>query len=111
METINGIKITNPEAAEAYAIEVMGKDAKRRFVDIAYSQWFNKLKAEYSTVNQKIYKLICPEFGHKFSFNAANMAEAESKMKDWCLYHSFPFHGYRVEETTEEKWMHNEYVN
>lgn len=59
----------------------------------------------------KIYKLICPDFGHKFSFNAKDIKEAESKMKDWCLYHSFPFTGYKVEETNDPKWMHNEYVN
>jgi hypothetical protein len=61
--------------------------------------------------NQKIFKLICKTFGHKFSFNAKDMDEAISKAKKWCRYHSYSFDDYSVEETTEKKYMHNEYVD
>ena len=60
---------------------------------------------------QKIFKLICDTFGHKFSFNAKDMNDAISKAKSWCNYHSHSFSDYKVEETNEEKWMHNEYVS
>jgi len=60
---------------------------------------------------QKIFKLICDIFGHKFSFNASSMDDAISKAQDWCSYHSFNLCDYKLEETNEEKWMHNEYVN
>jgi hypothetical protein len=61
---------------------------------------------------QKIFKLISNTMGHKFSFNAKNIEDAISKAKNWCNYHSFHFESeYKVEETTEEKWMHNEYVS
>lgn len=60
---------------------------------------------------QKIYKLICKDFGHKFSFNAKDINEANDKKFEWCSYHSFNAKDFSIEETTEEKWMHNEYVN
>lgn len=59
----------------------------------------------------KIFKLICNEFGHKFSFHAHDMEEAISKKGGWCYYHRFHPADFQVEETTEEKWMHDEYVN
>jgi len=60
----------------------------------------------------KIFKLICNELGHKFSFHARNIEDATSKAQDWCRYHGFNFRNeYKVEETTDEKWIHNEYVN
>lgn len=60
---------------------------------------------------QKIFKLISNQMGHKFSFNAKDIDDATAKAKDWVRYHSHSFSDYSVEETTEEKWMHNEYVN
>ena len=36
---------------EAYALAKIGKDAVRRFYDVAYAQWFGVLKAEYSAAN------------------------------------------------------------
>lgn len=60
----------------------------------------------------KIFKLICNDFGHKFSFNAQSLTDAISKAKGYCRYHSFSFESeFKVEETTDKKWMHNEYVN
>jgi len=64
-----------------------------------------------SKENQKIYKLICNTFGHKFSFNAVDQKDAENKAWNWCRYHSFHLRDFKVEETTEEKWIHNEYVD
>lgn len=59
----------------------------------------------------KIYKLICKDFGHKFSFNAKDERDAEMKKNGWCRYHSFDNRDFKVEETTEAKWMHNEYID
>lgn len=59
----------------------------------------------------KIFKLICHTFGHKFSFHAKNLEDAISKKGDWCLYHSFSPRDFDVEETTDGKWIHDEYVN
>ena len=58
---------------------------------------------------EKIYKLISKDFGHKFSFNAHDFETATHMMKQWCLYHSFYFGDFSVEETTDVKWIHNEY--
>lgn len=59
----------------------------------------------------KIYKLICSEFGHKFSFNAKDSQDAESKKRAWCRYHSFNHSDFRIEETEDTKWIHNEYMD
>lgn len=59
----------------------------------------------------KIYKVICNDFGHKFSFNAVDEKDAESKLSNWLNYHSYFRRDYKLEETTEVKWMHNEYVD
>ncbi len=64
-----------------------------------------------TTTTMKTYKLICNTFGHKFSFNAKNEEAAILKMKEWCAYHSHYPMDYKVEETTETKWIHNDYVN
>ena len=62
--------------------------------------------------NTRIFKLISNEMGHKFSFNAKNIEDAISKAKDWCRYHSHHFESeYKVEETTDSKWIHNEYIS
>lgn len=58
----------------------------------------------------KIYKVICNDFGHKFSFNAKDEQDAKDKLRNYESYHSM--HGaHTVEETEKEKWMHNEYVS
>ncbi len=62
-------------------------------------------------MTQKIYKLICKDFGHKFSFNAKNIKDAESKIREWTAYHSHSFSDYTIEETADTKWIHNEWVN
>ena len=60
----------------------------------------------------KIFKLISNDFGHKFSFNAKDLKDAISKAKNWCNYHSHHFDSmYKVEETTDTKWIHNEYMD
>ena len=59
----------------------------------------------------KIYKVICKEFGHKFSFNAKDENDAERKLSEWVSYHSHLRRDYTLEETTDGKWIHNEYVN
>ncbi len=61
--------------------------------------------------NLKTFKLICKVFGHQFSFNAKDMDDATDKTANWCAYHSLPYRDYKVEETTDQKWLHNEYVN
>jgi hypothetical protein len=61
--------------------------------------------------NAKIFKVISNELGYKFSFNAKNEKDAESKFSNWLNYHSHFRIDYKLEETTEEKWMHNEYVS
>lgn len=60
---------------------------------------------------QKIFKVICNDFGHKFSFNAKDMQDAENKLSAYLNYHGHFRRDYKLEETTEEKWMHNEYVD
>lgn len=64
-----------------------------------------------TTKSSKIFKMICSTFGHKFSFNAKNIEEAESKKIGYARHHSHNPNDYTVEETTETKMMHNEYVN
>lgn len=64
-----------------------------------------------STKTQNIYKMICSTFGHKFSFNAKNIQEAEAKKNEFARYHSHNPKDYAVEQTNEEKMMHNEYVD
>lgn len=59
----------------------------------------------------KIYKVICSDFGHKFSFNAKDEKDADIKLNKWLSYHSFDKNGYSLQETTEEKWIHNEYID
>lgn len=59
----------------------------------------------------KIYKVICSDFGHKFSFNAKDEVDAKKKFNNWLNYHSYRCGGFKIEETTEEKYMHNEYVS
>ena len=59
----------------------------------------------------KTYKLICNTFGWKFSFNAVNEEDATSKMKSWCNYHSFYYNDFSIEETKDQSWIHNEYMN
>ena len=62
-------------------------------------------------IGSKIYKLICKDFGHMFSFHAKDDTDAMNKKWDWCNYHSHSYQDYRLEETTEEKWIHDEYFN
>ncbi len=50
-QIINGVEIKDIEAAEKYARDKMGKDVERIPIDIAYTQWFNRLKAEYANKN------------------------------------------------------------
>jgi replication initiation and membrane attachment protein DnaB len=59
----------------------------------------------------KIFKLISKELGHKFSFHAKNIAEANSKKNEWARYHSHSTQDYVVEETSDPKWLHNEYFD
>lgn len=61
----------------------------------------------------KIFKLICKDFGHKFSFNAKDLEEAKSKMMGWLEYHDMlrSKSDFSVEETTDPKWIENSYVN
>lgn len=59
----------------------------------------------------KIYKVICLDFGHKFSFNAKDNQEAEKKLLSWLRYHSFDRSEYLLEETTELEMIHDEYVD
>ncbi len=60
----------------------------------------------------KIYKLVCKDFGHRFSFNAKNDEEAESKRIGWLTYQGMlkSRNEFWVEETTDSKWIHNEYM-
>lgn len=60
---------------------------------------------------QKIYKLLCKDFGHKFSFHAEDDNEALDKKNEWCNYHSFNNRDFMIEETTDTKWIHDEYFN
>jgi len=60
---------------------------------------------------QKIFKVICNTFGHKFSFNAKDDEDAERKLFTWVRYHSFQRRDFQLEETNEEKRIHNEYVD
>lgn len=60
----------------------------------------------------KTFILICNDFGRKFSFNAKNLEEAESKKRGYERYHSH--HGqYTVKEINEEnpRDLHNEYMD
>ena len=72
---------------------------------------FVVLKETAKHIVMKTYKLICNDFGWRFSFNADNEKEAELKKKAWCRYHSFDCNDFRIEETEETKWIHNEYVD
>lgn len=63
------------------------------------------------TIETRIFKVICNSVGHKFSFNAKDEQAAETKLSKWLSYHSHSRSDYKLEETTEEKWMHNEYVS
>ena len=58
----------------------------------------------------KTYKLICSDFGWKFSFNALNESEANIKKIGWCHYHSFDHSKFTIEQTTETNRIHNEYM-
>jgi hypothetical protein len=58
----------------------------------------------------KTYKLICSTFGWKFSFNADNDLDATSKKNGWCRYHSFDSNDFSIEETNDNKRIHNEYM-
>lgn len=61
----------------------------------------------------KTYALICKDFGRKFSFNAKDEADAISKAKGWCRYHSHSWSDYTVLEANEPykyEDLHNEYV-
>ncbi len=61
--------------------------------------------------NMKTYKLICATFGHKFSFHAPDINTANQMKIEWCCYHSYNAVDFSVEETTDQKWIHNEYFN
>ena len=58
----------------------------------------------------KTYKLICSDFGWKFSFTATNESEANYKKIGWCNYHSFDSSKFSIEETTDTNRIHNEYM-
>lgn len=58
-----------------------------------------------------IFKLICKTFGHKFSFHAVNLPTANMMKNEWCDYQSFNRADFSVEETTDSKWMHDEYFS
>ena len=62
-------------------------------------------------LKMKTYKLICKTFGHKFSFNASDFETATQMKNEWCHYHSFLLNDFTVEETTDTKWIHNEYFS
>jgi hypothetical protein len=54
----------------------------------------------------KLYALVTPSFGPSFgpsfAFNAVDDADADSKVWNWCHYHSFhKGDGYRAEEIRE----------
>jgi len=53
---------------------------------------------------QKIFKLICKSFGHKFSFHAVNLPTEKMLKNEWCNYQSFNATDFSVEETTDTKW-------
>ena len=59
----------------------------------------------------KIFKLIHKDLGHKFSFIAKDEVDAWDKAMNYILYHSHSKSEYKVEETTDPKWIHNEYVS
>jgi len=58
----------------------------------------------------KTYKLMCSNFGWKFSFNADNEETAVILKNDWCRYQSFDSKEYTIEETTNTNRIHNEYM-
>lgn len=59
----------------------------------------------------KIFRLVRTDDGeHRFSFNAKDIEEAIKMKNRWCHYHSFCISSYKVEETTDTKWMHNDYI-
>ena len=59
--------------------------------------------------NYSIFKLICSEFGHKFSFHAVNLPTANMMLNEWCNYQSFNPADFKVEETQDTSRMHDEY--
>ncbi len=68
-------------------------------------------RIEMQTEIKKYFKLICETFGHKFSFEADCITNAENMKNEWCNYHSYNPVNFSVEETTDSKWIHNEYFN
>ncbi len=63
----------------------------------------------------KTYIIKHQDFGRKFSFNAKDDKEANSKMLSWLNYHNFlsiksEFSFEKIQET-EPKDLHNEYIN
>ena len=63
-----------------------------------------------STMEGKsIFKLICSEFGHKFSFHAVNLPTANMMLNEWCNYQSFNPVDFKVEETQDTSRIHDEY--
>lgn len=59
----------------------------------------------------KTYELIHRSFGHEFSFNAENIAEATELKNAYCDKHDFAHTTYSVKETENQKWIHSEYIN
>ena len=60
----------------------------------------------------RTYKLICNDFGRKFSFNAKNDKDATKKLRGYEQYHSM-YGQFTIEEIDEENPtdLHNEYVD
>ena len=98
MQTINGVKIHDVEAAENYAINKMGKDAHRRFGDIAYSQWFNSLKAEYSSLHLGDTNINAP-LPHEARLK---MIERSQIYSDPAIYQYGYYDGYQLANATTQ---------
>jgi len=58
----------------------------------------------------KIFKLICKEFGWKFSFTSLNLMEAIIRKNAWCAYHSFEPGDYYLKETINTDRIENDYI-
>ena len=60
------------------------------------------------------FVMVCREFGGKFKFTAVNHAEANSKAKKYCRYHSMPDQFYAIPENFDNSsnlQLHNECVS
>lgn len=58
----------------------------------------------------KTFAIISADTGRRFSFNAKDQADAQDKLSNWMLYHSFRS-GFTAEETSETFDLHNEFVS